>query len=175
LDARGGELARLTGLVEAEKLAARLAEARRGKLTLRDARRQAERDPTDVPANWRVAEAYLDEGREDLAERHLKNVLAYDIENRHGHTDNAMFALGFSYGRQKRHARAAYCLAELLKRWPGFKDKDKALYCLGLSRLALGDRAGGRAALTELAREFPASAMTKAAQPVLAKLEAARK
>lgn len=172
LDGRGEEVSRVTGLVEVEKLVARLAEARAGGLTIREARRQAEQDPADAAANWKVAETYLDEGREDLAEPHLKNVLAYDIENRHGHTDAAMFALGFSLGRRKQYARAVYCLDELLKRWPEFKDKDKALYCLGLSRLALGQRAGGRSALEQLTREFPASGMAQAAKPVLDKLEA---
>jgi periplasmic divalent cation tolerance protein len=172
LDARGNELARVAGLVEAEQLVARLTAARRGGLTVREARRQAERDPADVAANWQVAEMYLDEGREDLAEPHLRNVLAYDIENRYGHTDRAMFALGFSLGRRKQYARAVYCLDELLKRWPEFKDKDKALYCLGLSRLALGQRDGARTVLKQLTREFPESGMAQAAKPVLDKLEA---
>ena len=170
LDAGGGEMARLTGLVSVEQLVARLGEARRGKLTLREARRQAERDPTDVLANWRAAEGYLDEGREDFAERHLKNVLAYDIENRHGYTAQAMFALGFNYGKRRQHARAVYCLEELLRRWPEFKDKDKALYCLGLSRLALGQQEEGRGALEQVVRDFPASAVAQAAKPILVRL-----
>jgi len=156
----------------AAEAAARLSKVLDKAVSVREARRQAERDAADVPANWRAAETYLDESREDLAERHLKNVLAYDMENRHGYTDRALFALGFSYGRRNQHAKAVYCLDELLKRWPEFKDKDKALYCLGLSRLALGQREAGRAVLRQLVREFPDSAVARAAQPVLAKLEA---
>lgn len=133
---------------------------------------EAHRQPGDVEANWRVAEAYLTGGREDLAEPYLRNVIAHDDENRYGHTDRAIFALGFAFGKAGKHARAVYCMEQLLKRWPQFTDRDKALYCLGLSQLAGGQKENGRATLAALTGEFPESAVGKAGQQVLEKLGA---
>ena len=158
LDARGNESARVAGLIDKEKLLAKLA-------------RQSVRPlANDVEANWRAAENYLDEGREDLAEPFLRNVIAHDDENRYGHTDRAIFALGFAFGKAGKHARAVYCMEQLLQRWPQFADRDKALYCLGLSQLAGGQKDKGRATLALLTSEFPASATAKAGQQVLEKL-----
>jgi TolA-binding protein len=132
----------------------------------------ASQDAGNVPANWKLAEAYLEDGREDLAEPHLRNVIAHDEANEHGFTDNALFALGFTLGRREQYAQATYCLEELLKRWPAFKDKDKALYCLGLCRLAVGKKDEGRAALEQLIREFPESSTVAGARKALDKLGA---
>ena len=158
LDGCGHELARVAGVMEPEKLVAKLT------------RRVAPPVAGDVPANWRVAESYLDEGREDLAVPFLRNVIAGDETNRYGHTDRAMFALGFAFGKAGKHAAAVYCLEGLLKRWPEFGDRDKALYCLGLSQLAVGQKDKGRTTLTMLTGEFPATATGKAGQQVLEKL-----
>jgi thioredoxin-like negative regulator of GroEL len=170
LDGEGNEMSRVTGLVEKSALLARLSDARRSKLTFREARRLALKDPANVQANWKVAETYLEEGREDLAEPHLRNVIEHDEENRYGYTDNAMFALGFVLGKRGQYAQAVYSFKRLIERWPSFKDKDKALYCLGLSQLALGEKEQGRAALEELVREFPDGAVAKAAKQALEKL-----
>ena len=170
LDAQGNEMSRVAGLVEKAKLLERLAETRRGKLTFREARRTASKNPADVPANWKVAETFLEEGREDLAEPFLRNVIEHDEPNQYGHTDNAMFALGFALGKRGQYAQAVYSFEQLLARWPEFKDKDKTLYCLGLSRLALGQKDRGRAALEQLLREFPESSTVKTAQQALQKL-----
>jgi len=172
LDATGNEMTRIAGLVEAPRLLARLADARRGKLTLRDARRQAGRDPRDVAANWLVAESYLEDGREDLAEPFLRNVIAADEDNRQGHTDDALFALGYALGKRGQHAASVVALEKLVDRWPAFKDKDKALYCVGLSHLALGHREAARSALTRLVKELPDSPMARPAQQALDKLGA---
>ena len=163
LDARGNESARVAGLCDKEKLRTKLTGS---PLLIREAQRL----PSDVEANWRAAEAYLDSGREDLAEPHLRNVIAHDDENRYGHTDRAIFALGFAFGKAGKHARAAYCMEQLLKRWPQFADRDKALYCLGLSQLAGGQTDQGRLTLATLTGEFPNSAVGKAGQQVLNKL-----
>ena len=153
------------------KLLAKLAETRRGKLTFREARRLAAQNPADVQANWKVAETYLEEGREDLAEPYLRNVIAHDDRNEYGYTDNAMFALAFALGKRGEYAKAAYSFEELLERWPNFTDKDKALYCFGLSQLALGQKDKGRATLEQLVHEFPESSTIKNAQAALGKLE----
>ena len=170
LDGEGNERSRVTGLVEKSVLLGKLSEARRSKLTFLEARRLALRDPANVQANWKVAETYLEEGREDLAEPNLRNVIGHDEENRYGYTDNAMFALGFVLGKRGQYAQAVYSLKHLIERWPSFKDKDKALYCLGLSQLALGQQEQGRATLEELIREFPDGAVAKAAKQALEKL-----
>ena len=107
-----------------------------------------------------------------MAEPHLRNVVEHDAENRYGYTDNAMFALGYCLGRRGEYAQAVYSFEHLLERWPNFKDKDKALYCLGLSQLALGRRDKGRAALEQLLREFPDASVVKSAKAALEKLEA---
>jgi TolA-binding protein len=172
LDGAGNEMTRAAGLMDKEKLLAKLADARRGKLTFREARREALRDPANVPANWKVAEVYLEEGREDLAEPHLRNVVNYDETNTYGYTAKSLFALGFACGKRGQHAQSAYCLEQLLKRWPQFKDRDKALYCLGLSQAALGQKDKGRATLEQLIAEFPASATVESAKQALAKLGA---
>lgn len=172
LDSDGNEMSRVTGLVEKRALLAKLAEAKRSKLTFREARRRAARDPGDVQANWKVAETFLDEGREDLAEPHLRNVINSDEANQFGFTDDAMFALGFTLGKRGEHAQAAHCLEKLLERWPQHKDRDKALYCLGLSDLALGQKDKGRTALETLVREFPDKAIVKNARRALEKLDA---
>ncbi len=172
LDGEGNEMSRVTGLVEKSALLAKLAEAKRSKLTFREARRRAQQDPGDVPANWKVAETFLDEGREDLAEPHLRNVINHDEANQLGFTDDAMFALGFTLGKRNEYKQAVHCLEKLLERWPQHKDRDKALYCLGLSELALGRKDKGRAALEKLVAEFPDKAIVKNAQRALEKLDA---
>jgi periplasmic divalent cation tolerance protein len=171
LDAQGNEMNRVAGLVEKEKLLAKLSETRRGKLSFREARRAAGQNKSDVPANWKVADTYLEEGRADLAEPYLRNVVTADPENKKGYTDNAMFALGFTLGQRGQYAQAIVCLENLIERWPGFKDKDKALYCLGLSQLAVGQKEKGRASLEQLVREFPNSSATGSAKKALERLE----
>jgi len=171
LDGQGNEMSRVAGLVEKDALLEKLAEAKRSKLTFRVARRLAMQNPADVQANWKVAETYLEEGREDLAEPHLRNVIAHDEENQYGYTDKAMFALGFALGKRGEYAQAAYSFEKLLDRWPGYKDKDKALYCLGLSQLAVGQKDKGQARLEQLVNEFPNSAVAKSAQAALDKLK----
>ena len=172
LDGQGEELGRVAGLVEAEKVVDVLTEAAHGKVTVREARRLATRDAADVEANWTAARSYLEEGREDLAEPLLRNVVAHDEANRYGHTDSAMFALGLALGHRGQHASAAVCVTRLLEKWPEFKHKDKALYCLGLSRLASGQKEKGREALENLIREFPESSAVGSARQALEKLGA---
>ena len=123
LDAQGNEMSRVAGLVEKAKLLERLAETRRGKLTFREARRAASKNAADVPANWKVAETFLEEGREDLAEPYLRNVIAHDEQNQSGHTDNAMFALGFALGKRGQYAQAVYSFERLLERSSEAEDK----------------------------------------------------
>ncbi len=170
LDADENEMTRIAGAVERAKLLARLADARRGKLTLREARRSADQDKANVPANWKVAEAYLEDGREDLAERHLRNVIASDGENRYGYTDDALFALGYLLGKRGQHAQAVFAMEKLLTHWPAYKDADKGWYCLGLSRLALGQPDKARAALERVLSEFPQSPVVSSAKQALAKI-----
>ena len=172
MDGQGNELSRVTGVVEKERVLARLAEARRGTESFRELQRRAERTPTDVEANWKVAQICLDEGREDVAESCLRNVIAYDEANRYGVTAKALLALGVVFGHKGEHAKAAYCCEQLLARWPSFEQKDKALYCLGLSRLASRETEKGRAALERLVREYPESVVVKQAQETLKKLGA---
>ena len=172
LDGTGNEMSRVAGLVEKEQLLAKLDEAKRSKLTFREARRLATQNPADVQANWKVAETYLEEGREDLAEPLLRNVIEHDEQNQYGYTDKAMFALGFALGKRGEYSQAAYSFEKLLERWPGYKDKDKALYCLGLSQLAIGQKEKGRARLEQLLREFPNNSIAKSAQAALDKLKA---
>ena len=93
-------------------------------------------------------------------------------QNTSGYTDNAMFTLGFVLGRRGEYAKAAKCLTEVLERWPGFKDRDKALYCLGLCQLAVGDKENGRATLEKLTAEFPDSGAAAGAKKALEKLGA---
>jgi TolA-binding protein len=172
LDAQGNEVSRVSGLVESKKLLAAFAEARQGSMTMREARRRAARDPSDVTANWKVAKQYLEDDRADLAEPHLKNVIQFDEPNQMGFTDDAIFALGFSYGQQRSYQKAVYCMEQLLKRWPDFEDRDKALYCLGLSHLAIGHKAEARAALQKLVTEHGTESLAKAARPILDRLNA---
>jgi periplasmic divalent cation tolerance protein len=169
LDGQGNELSRASGVVEKEIILARMAAARRGTDSFRELQRRAERMPTDVEANWKVAQICLDEGREDAAEIYLRNVIAYDEANRYGVTAKALLALGVVFGHKGEHAKAVYCCEQLLERWPSFEQTDKALYCLGLSRIASRQAAKGRAALEELLREFPRSGVAAAAKEVLTK------
>jgi periplasmic divalent cation tolerance protein len=170
LDAAGHELGRAVGLMAKAKLAAQLAEASRRKAPVRAARQLALREPGNVLANWQAAQGYLDEGREDLADPFLRNVIAHDEGNRYGYTDRALFALAFTLGRRGQYAQSVIGFERLLAKWPGYPDKDKALYCLGLNRLALGRTAPARAALEELVREFPNSRAVPGAKQVLEKL-----
>ena len=171
LDGEGNEMSRVAGLVGTEQLLEKLDEAKRSKMTFREARRRAMQNPADVQANWKVAETYLEEGSEDLAEPHLRDVIDHDEENQYGYTDKAMFALGFTLGKRGEFAQAAYSFEKLLQRWPEYKDKDKALYCLGLSELAMGQKDKGRARLEQLVNEFPKSSVVASAQAALDKLK----
>ncbi|MGA2602799.1 MAG: thioredoxin family protein, partial [Verrucomicrobiia bacterium] len=171
LNGEGNEMSRVAGLVDKEPLLTKLSEAKRSKLTFREARRLAMQNPGDVQANWKVAETYLEEGNEDLAEPHLRNVIEHDEDNQYGYTDKAMFALGFALGKRGEYGPAAYSFEKLLQRWPDYKDKDKALYCLGLSELAIGQKDKGRARLEQLVKEFPNSSTARSAQTALDKLK----
>jgi TolA-binding protein len=82
-----------------------------------------------------------------------------------------MFALGFALGKRGEYGQAAYSFEKLLQRWPDYKDKDKALYCLGLSDLAIGQKDKGRARLEQLVKEFPNSSTAQSAQTALDKLK----
>ena len=170
LDGEGNEMSRIAGLVDKDQLLSKLSEAKRSKLTFREARRLAMQNPADVQANWKVAETYLEEGNEELAEPHLRNVIEHDGDNQYGYTDKAMFALGFALGKRGEYSQAAYSFEKLLERWPDYKDKDKALYCLGLSQLAIGQKDKGRARLEQLVKEFPNSSTASSAQAALDKL-----
>jgi thioredoxin-like negative regulator of GroEL len=171
LDGEGNEMSRIAGLVGKDQFLEKLDEAKRSKLTFREARRRAMQNPADVQANWKVAETYLEEGNEDLAGPYLRNVINHDEENQYGYTDKAMFALGFALGKRGEFAQAAYSFEKLLERWPEYKDKDKALYCLGLSQLAMGQKDKGRARLEQLVNEFPKSSVIDSAQAALDKLK----
>jgi|GEM_PF-58821 len=171
LDGQGGELARVSGLAEKATLLTRLVDGLSNKMTLREAQRLAADNPADVEANWRVAQSYLDSGREELADPYLRNVIGNDDENRYGHTPDAMFALGFCLGHRGKYGGAVYCMEHLLARWPDFKDKDKALYCLGLSQVATRKRDDGRATLERLIRECPESSIIGAARSAIGKLD----
>jgi len=170
MDSQGNEMARVAGLVDKATLLAQLAEVRRSKLTFREAKRQALSNPADVRANWKMAQTYLEDGREDLAEPHLRNVVAHDEANQLGFTDDALFALGFVLGKQAKYPQAIYCLERVVQRWPGFKDKDKTLYCLGLCQLAVGQKEKGRGTLEQLLSEFPSSSAVGGAQKALERL-----
>jgi periplasmic divalent cation tolerance protein len=171
LDGQGNEMSRVAGLVDKDQLLSKLSDAKQSKLTFREARRLAMKNPADVQANWKVAETYLEEGNEDLAEPYLRNVIEHDEDNQYGYTDKAMFALGFALGKRGEYGQAAYSFEKLLERWPDYKDKDKALYCLGLSQLAVGQRDKGRARLEQLVSEFPNSSTAQSAQAALDKLK----
>ena len=171
LDAAGNEQGRVTGVVERERFLDRLGEGRRGRLSFREALRAAGQDAKNVPANWQVAQAYLDENREDLAEPYLRNVVAGDEGNQYGYTDDALFALGFACGKRGQHGAAVAALEKLLARWPAYREKDKALYCLALSRLGQGKKDAARQTLQNLLEEFPGSGMAAHARQVLDKLE----
>lgn len=172
LDGNGAELGRCAGAVDKERLLARMAQALRGTESFRDWQRRAQGNPADVTANWKMAELCLEEGREDLAEPYLRNVIGYDEANRHGRTAEALLALGVVLGHQGQHAKAVYCYEQLLARWPAFARKDRVLYCLGLSRLALGRKTEGRLALEQLVRECPHSTLIPTAMETLQKLGA---
>ncbi len=114
-----------------------------------------------VQAGRKVAETYLEEGNENLAEPHLRNVIEHDGENQYGYTDKAMFALGFALGKRGEYAQAAYSFEKRNcseARWyRNTEDRDKALYCLGLSQLAVGtkgQRGRALAAGAVLVKEF---------------------
>jgi len=172
LDGDANEMSRVAGLVSKDQLLSKLDEAKRSKLTFREARRLALQNPGDVQANWKVAETYLEEGNENLAEAPLRNVIDHDEENQYGYTDKAMFALGFAMGKRGEYGKAAYSFEKLLERWPQYKDRDKALYCLGLSQLAIGQKDKGREHLEQLVKEFPDSSIAKNGQAALDKLKA---
>ncbi len=169
LDRQGAEIARVAGIVEKDVLLARLAEVRRGTSSFRELQQQARQNPSDIQVNWKVAQTFLDEGREELAEPYLRNVIAYDEANQHDCTDKALFALGVVLARRGRHAQAAYCYEQVLARWPSFAQKDKLLYCLGLSCLAVRQVEKGRAALEQVVREFPQSSVVAQAKEALKK------
>jgi len=170
LDAAGNELGRAVGLAAKSKLLAQLAELSRHRQPVRAARQLALREPGNVLANWQAAQGYLEEGREELADPFLRNVIAHDEENRYGYTDRALFALAFTLGRRGHYVQSVIGFERLLEKWPRCQDKDKALYCLGLNRLALGRKEPGRVALEELVREFPNSGAVPSAKQVLEKL-----
>jgi tetratricopeptide (TPR) repeat protein len=171
LNGEGHEISRVAGMVGSDALLRSLSEVRRGKQSFREALQAAGQDAKNVTANWQVARTYLDEGREDLAEAYLWNVVSNDDANRYGYTDDALFALGFVHGKQGRHANAVTALEKLLERWPVYRDKDRALYCLALSRLALGRKDAARSGLEQLIAEFPSSAVVGNAKKVLERME----
>lgn len=170
LDSKGDEIARVSGMTEPATMTATLNGTGADQMSLRDAKRIAARDPGNCQAQWIVAKHYLDQDQHDRAMPHLKNIIAHDEQNTAGFTPDAMFALGYCYGKRREHAAAVYCMEQLLKRWPTFKDREKTLYCLALSQLAIGKKAQGRVSLETLLREYPSGALAKTAAPILSRL-----
>ncbi len=110
-------------------------------------RRQAESEQEDPASQWRAAETYMSEEREDRALPLLRRIIESDPENRAGYTDDALFAIGYCCGRMGQHRDSIVALESLIREYPDFPRIGEAWFCLGLSRLSLGDVSGAEEAL----------------------------
>ena len=148
---------KLRAVLESEKSLARL-RSRRGK------------DPADLEAAFQLSELYMDEGQWDRAMSQLQALIRQDPYNQSSLLDNALFARAYIQGRRGNYARARESCAELLQRFSSFGDRDRTLYCLGLSALKAGEAEEGMSALEELWRQYPETDLACAAEKILARL-----
>ena len=141
----GREIERWPGYLPAETIGARLREVASGGAAS-EVRNLAESRLDDPEAQWKAAVTFMDEGREGRAVDYLERIAIADPMNRAGLTDDALFALGYCHGKMDRHEEAIRYFERLVRLYPDFERAGEAWYCLGLSRLARGNRAGAEAA-----------------------------
>lgn len=83
--------------------------------------------------------------------------------------------LGFSYGKVGQHAKAVNVLESFLAVFPDFEDRDKGLYCLALSYLALGRMEEAERNLNELKARFTGKSTAIAAEEILERIKDKRR
>ena len=170
IDKQGEIVDRLLGLRPRKQLIERWKKALENKGTPQEWKKQVAKDPKDIESAWCLAEWYLDNNKIRDAIPLLKSIMMYDPRNKSGYSDNAIFALGYSLGAVKKYREAIDILRELRRKYPNFKDMDKALFCLGLDYLSVDDTDAARQALTDLVNIYPERSTAKPAGDILKQL-----
>lgn len=120
---------------------------------------------------WKKGDKKLDEGNLKESFSFFKQIIVQDEENKFGFSDDAEFSLGYIYGREGKHKKAISIFNNLLDKYPNYKKRDKALYCLALCYLNIRKYKAGKEALLLLKQEFPDGQITKNTQGLLGRLE----
>lgn len=170
IDQEGQEIERILGLVSQKELTSRLEKVIKGKGTPKQWQKAVKDDPGDVVSYWYLAEWYLDNGRVGKAVPLLRNIIKYDNKNQSGYTDNAMFVLGYCLGGQGKYQPAIELLECLIKDYPHFKDIDKAMYCLGLDYLGIGQTEKAKKEFAEIMAGYPDSKVIGAVNKIMVKI-----
>ena len=170
-DKSGNEIDRIAGLLPRKELISRLNKVLENKGTPKEWKEKIASNERDVESLWHLAEWYLDNGKTKDAFILLENVVKYDEKNQFGYTDDALFALGFSYGSIGEYKKAIGMLEDLKARYPSFKYMDKAMYCLGLAYLSLNKVDSARKTFGDLVAVYPESKAVNPARELLDKIK----
>ncbi|MBI3266160.1 MAG: HEAT repeat domain-containing protein [Chlamydiae bacterium] len=157
LNSKGEILDRLDGLTDFETLLNKMKEYDKP---------EPKKGEDPLFQKWVLINQYLDNESFDEAIRLLEGLLE---EGRK--TPQLMLYLGYSYGKVKAYLKSKDILKELLAQYPDFENKDKALYCLSLSELALGKVDEAKKVLEDLKRQFPSRSSGEWASKILSQIQ----
>lgn len=124
--------------------------------------------PPEAQALYDSGYSLVQQGRHAEAESRLRTFLG-----EHGDTelaDNALYWIGESRYSRNDYAGALPVFQQAVERYPQGNKLADALLKVGLCLEKLGDRVGARDVLTEVARRFPGTAASAAAQEFLSTL-----
>ena len=155
LSPEGEVLKRIEGLIEPQTLFSELKEGSVGV-----------REKISKNDNWREANQLLDEEKFSDAVKLLERLIKDGFQNPY-----LNLYLGYAYGKLGRHREAVEILKDDLIKNPSFAQRDKVLYCLALSELALNQMDEARTHIGELIQKFQDRSTGKAALVIQKKMK----
>lgn len=170
LDREGQEVDRLLGLVSRKTLLQRLEQVLKGTGTPQQWQKKIKSNPADIESAWHLAQWYMDNGQTAKAVPLLKGILENDKQNKSGYSDNTLFILGYCLGEQGKCQEAIRVLEQLEKDYPRFPEMEKALYCLGLDYLSIGQLDRAREIFNRILAEYPAGKVSKQVKKILTEI-----
>ena len=157
LDDQGALRDRMDGLIEIKQFEEKIKKWSEG---LKD------QDVDQINQKWILANELLD------AERFAEAVPLMEELVLQGRINaQVLLYLGYSYGKLGQHSKAVEILERLLKEYPDFKEKDKGMYCLSLSYLALGRLDQAQSTLKILKDQYHELPTGQVAETLLLKIE----
>lgn len=157
LDDQGKDEDRIDGLIEFKQFEQKVQQWAQGSV---------KEDSDEANQKWILANQLLDNERYAEAVPIMEELVLQGRMNA-----KVLLYLGYSYGKLSKHSNAVEVLERLLKEYPDFEEKDKAMYCLSLSSLALGNTRHAKNILESLKNNYSEKPTGKAAEALLSKIK----